>query len=193
MARLQGGPYADGSVDIRVGGRYAQMMLPEDHEDYLGPEDLDLEELASGRLKDKNGKFSGRPPKFLPRQIVDAMRSEHYKRVNGLLEESLSDQVKTMIEISSDIDVDPSTRLKAAIYVYERFMGRTPDRPAVTAESTVDDLVDDILFDVEEQRLSAVEKEIAAAEGEIDNAKSSRRDSAARVQHRARIRAQRRS
>lgn len=164
------GPYKDGSLDVRVVGRYARMMLPPDDEDHISVDDLDIEELARGQLKDKNGRFTGRPPRLLPREIVDAMRNEHYKRVNGILESSLPDQVKTMIEISGNKKADPGVRLKAAIYVYERFMGKTPEKINITAETRVQDIVDDILYEVEEYRQSAVEKEIKATEEELTRA-----------------------
>jgi hypothetical protein len=179
------GPYRDGSYDVRVQGRYAQMLLPEDHEDHISVHDLDIEELARGQLKDKNGKFTGRPPKVLPREIVDAMRNEHHKRVNGILEQSLPQQVKTMIEISQNKKADPGVRLKAAIYVYERFMGRTPEKINITAESRVQDIVDDILYEVGEKQQSAVEKEIEETREELTRAPK-RRTPGQRMQARKR-------
>lgn len=166
MARVQR-EYADGQIDVRVGGRYAQLLLPEDHPNHLPVEDLDIEELSKGRLKDKNGNFSGRPPKFLPRQLIDAMRKEHYKRVNSVLEESLSDMVKVMRSIATDRKADDATRLKAAIYVFERFMGKIPDRVNVSAESKIDDLVDEILFETDQAQQTEIEKELQLAEEEL--------------------------
>lgn len=184
MARVQR-EYANGEIDVRVGGRYAQLLLPEDHPDHLSVEDLDTEELAKGRLKDKNGKFSGRPPKFLPRQIVDAMRREHYQRVNAVLEESLSDMVKTMRSIALDPKADDATRLKAAIYVFERFMGKTPDKINITTETQVQDIVDDIMYEVEEKQKTEVEKELEAAQEELRDTTARRRKSpAARMRER---------
>jgi hypothetical protein len=183
-----------GSTEVRFHGRYARMMLAPDHEDYLGVDDMDIEELARGQLKDKNGKFTGRPPVALPRQIVDAMRSEHYKRVNAELEASLSDQVKTMIAISKDPDVEASTRLKAAIYVYERFMGKVPDKINVTAQSTVDSIVDEIMFDVEEKQArvkSAVEEEIENTREELDDGTADNSRAARQARARSRQRATR--
>lgn len=147
------------NVHVQYSGRTKALV-----EGTLSVEDLDTEELAKGRLKDKNGKFTGRPPKFLPRQLIDAMRSEHYKRVNGILEESLSDMVKTMRAIAKDPDQDGATRLKAAIYVYERFMGKTPDKVEVLRGDKVQDVVDRIMYDIKE---SPIEQEIAATEEEL--------------------------
>jgi hypothetical protein len=166
MAKVQR-EYADGSIDVRVGGRYAQLLLAKDHPDHLSVQDLDTEELARGRLKDKNGKFSGRPPKFLPREIVDGMRNEHYKRVNAVLEESLSDMVKVMRDIAKDKKEDAGVRLKAAIYVFERFMGKTPDKINVSTETTVQDIVDDILYEVGEHQQTEIEKELDLAQEEL--------------------------
>lgn len=148
-----------GEGRIQYSGRYRDLV-----EGRLDIKDLTTEELAKGRLMDKNGRFQGRPPKFLPRQLIDAMRSEHYKRVNGILEESLSDMVKTMRAIAKDPDQDGATRLKAAIYVYERFMGKTPDKVEVLRGDKVQDVVDRIMYDIGE---SPIEQEIAATEEEL--------------------------
>lgn len=148
-----------GQSRVNYSGRYKALV-----EGDLGVEDLDTEELAKGRLKDKNGNFTGRPPKFLPRQLVDAIRAEHHKRINAALEESLSDTVKTMRAIMNDKREDGATRLRAAIYVYERFMGKTPDRIEVKKGDRVDDVVSKIMYDMGE---SPIEREIAATEEEM--------------------------
>jgi hypothetical protein len=158
---------SNGAMDVRVHGRYARLLLPPDDPDHISVDDLDTEELARLQLKDKNGKFTGRPPKFLPREIVDAFRREHYSRVNAILEESLSDMVKTMRAIALDKHEDGATRLKAAIYVFERFMGKTPDKINITKESTVEDIVDDILFDIDEKQKTEIEKELDLAQEEL--------------------------
>lgn len=174
---------ADGRMDVRVSGRYAQLLLPEDDPDHLSIEDLDTEELAQGRLKDKNGRFTGRPPKFLPRQIIDAMKSEHYKRVNAVLEESLSDVVKVMRGVAMDKYAEPAVRLKAAIYIYERFMGKLPDRIEVNKGDKVDKLISKIMYDAGE---SPIEQEIKATEEELIRAPRSRRRPAATKAQRTR-------
>jgi len=156
-------------------------MLPEDHPDHLSVEDLDTEELAKGRLKDKNGKFTGRPPRLLPRQILDAMRSEHHKRVNSILEESLSDMVKIMRGVAMDKTADPAVRLRAAIYIYERFMGKLPDRIEVNKNEKVDAIIGKILYEADE---TPIEQEIRATEEELERPVRTRRPAAARTRKR---------
>ena|SRR5687768_7469571 len=160
-----------GRSEVKHSGRYQDLI-----DGTLLVEDLTTEELAKGKLMDKDGTFRGRPPKFLPRQLVDAMRSEHHRRINAALEESLSDTVKTMRRIMNDETQDGATRLKAAIYVYERFMGKTPDRVEVKRGDKVDDVVERILYDMGE---SPIEQEIAATEEEL--ARPVRRTRAART------------
>jgi hypothetical protein len=154
-------------AEVKYSGRYKGLV-----DGTLSVEDLTTEELSKGRLMDKNGRFTGRPPKFLPRQLVDAMRTEHHRRVNAALEESLSDTVKTMRMIMNDISADPATRLRAAIYVYERFMGKTPDRIEVKRGDKVDAVIDKIMYDMGE---SPIEKEIAETEAEMNRPPATRR------------------
>lgn len=156
-----------GYSKVKHSGRYQQLIDGD-----ITVEDLDTEELAKGRLKDKDGKFRGRPPKFLPRQLVDAMRTEHHRRINAALEESLSDTVRTMRAIMKDPEADSATRLRAAIYVYERFMGKTPDRVEVNRGDKVQDVVDKILYDMGE---SPIEREIAETEEVLEEARPRRR------------------
>ena len=163
-----------GRSQVKYSARYKALIDGE-----LAVEDLDTEELAKGRLKDKDGKFRGRPPNFLPRKLVEAMRSEHHRRINAALEESLSDTVRTMRGIMRDPEADPSTRLKAAIYVYERFMGKTPDRIEVNRGDKVEQVVERIMYDMGE---SPIEREIAATEEELDRPAQRKRRSAARTQ-----------
>ena len=163
-----------GQSRVQYSGRWKQLIEGE-----IDVEDLDTEELARCKLRDRNGKFTGRPPKFVPRQLVDAIQSEHHKRINAALEESLSDTVKTMRGIMRDPEADPATRLRAAIYVYERFMGKTPDRIEVAKGDKVDAVVDRIMYDMGE---SPIEREIAAAEEELADVRPRKRRSAARTQ-----------
>lgn len=156
-----------GRAEVKYSARYAALINGE-----LKVEDLTTEELSRGRLADRDGKFRGRPPNFLPRQLVEAMKSEHYRRVNAVLEESLCDMVKTMRDIANDQRQDGATRLRAAIYVYERFFGRTPDRIEVSRGDKVDSIVKKIMYDLGE---SPIEQEIAATEAEMAETPARRR------------------
>lgn len=160
--------YASGEMDVRISGKWALLLRGD-----IKVEDLDDEEVARGRMRDRNGNFSGRPPKLIPRELLDRINSEHHRRVNEILEQSLGHMTKTMRDIAIDPDVDAATRLKAAIYVYERFFGKTPDKIEVRKGDRVDQLVSRILFEADEA--TPLENELAAAEAELEDTRTRRR------------------
>lgn len=107
---------------VDVTGRYADLIAGR-----INIEDLSPEELARGQLKDRNGHFTGRPPKFLPRELVMRMRREFLARGDKAFEDSYLDAVMEMKRIMTSPKVDDAVRLKAAIYIVERVGGKTPE------------------------------------------------------------------
>jgi hypothetical protein len=114
---------------MRVSGRYKDLI-----EGTIPIESLDVEELARCQLKDKNGRFTGKPPSFLPASLVKRMRSEFFKRGDDLFTNAYVTAVQTMTRIMVDPKVDDAVRLKAAQYVVERVRGKTPEHVIVTGE-----------------------------------------------------------
>ena len=129
-------------VEVRVSGRYAELL-----QGYITVADLDDEELARGKLRDKNGDFRGGQPNMLPVQMVDAMRNELYRRANENLQAALMGPgIKTLVDLATG-SVDDKVRLKAATTIIERMMGKVPDRVKLSAEDPVEKLFRDILAD----------------------------------------------
>jgi hypothetical protein len=122
-------PRADGSIEFKVTGRYADLISGR-----LPVSALDPEELARCQLKDKNGHFTGVPPKYLPETLVKAMRREFFRRGDKLFEDSYVAAVEQMVKIMKDPKVKPDVQLKAAQYVVERVRGKTPDILIVEGE-----------------------------------------------------------
>lgn len=128
---------------LRVAGRYAQLLRGE-----LKVEDLDDEELARGRLRDKNGGWSGRPPRAVPQEMVQAMRREWLGRAEEKLRAALHEHgIGTLVELASNTQVDSAVRLRAAQLILERTMGKVPDKVTVAAEDPVQTLFNAILSD----------------------------------------------
>lgn len=117
-----------GAVDLRITGRYAMLL-----DGRLSVEELDDEELARCQLKDKNGKFTGRPPKALPAELVRRMKQEFFRRGDDIFEKGYVEAVETMLKIMRQSD-DDAIRLKAAQYVVERVRGKTPDKVVVEGD-----------------------------------------------------------
>ena len=119
-----------GAVDVRITGRYAMLL-----DGRLSVEDLDDEELARCQLKDKNGKFTGRPPKVLPAELVRRMKQEYFKRGDEIFERGYAEAVTRLLKMSADPRVDDMVRYKALTYIIERVRGKTPDKVIVEPDA----------------------------------------------------------
>lgn len=120
----------DGEIDVEVRftGRMAQLMYGG-----LSVEELDTDELLKGQLKDRNGRFTGKAPQIIPRQLHDACVRELLKRGEDMVRESFADAINTFRSIATDPNADPGARLKAAQYIWERVAGKLPDKVEVRA------------------------------------------------------------
>lgn len=96
--------------------------------------DLDDEELARGELRGKDGKFH-RGPRMVPRDMYTKMMNELFKRANEQMKTNLVDAVKVLTAIATDPDADPKDALKAAQWIIERVMGKTPDNVIVKQDA----------------------------------------------------------
>lgn len=117
---------------ITVSERMQYLM---DHPDAF--RDLDDEEVSKGRLKDKNGGFSGRPPKAVPLKFHDMMRQELIRRWNIKVAETLEPSLKVLHEISQGKisgRVPADARMKSAIYLIERTVGKVPEKSEMQVE-----------------------------------------------------------
>lgn len=119
----------DQALEVRISGRYKDLI-----DGIIDINTLDDEELARCQLKDKNGRFTGKPPTFLPRSLVQRMQREFFRRGDNLFSKSYVTAVQTMVDTMTDPMVDPAVRLKAAQYVVERVRGKTPEHVIVTGE-----------------------------------------------------------
>jgi hypothetical protein len=99
-------------------------------------EEWDTEELARGRPRDRNGKFSGAPPKWItPALVIEAKRRLQLQAF-GDLSVAVGDAVKAVHKIitSSARDdegrplVSTRDRLDAAKFVIEMVLGKAKQR-----------------------------------------------------------------
>lgn len=140
--------------NVRVPNRYQELI-----DGKIKIEDLSDEEIFQGRLRDKNGGFTGRPPLAIPRQFHEAVVRELIKRAHKKMES----QVQPMIQVLMDLAANPRTpadaRYKAATYLMERVLGKVPDKQIITAtiakweqdlSGLVVDVGDDEYDDIEE-------------------------------------------
>jgi hypothetical protein len=112
-------------------------------------------ELARGTLADKNGNFAGRPPKFVPRQFLNACTRELLRRGGEMYRESYTVAIEAMTSIAGDRTAKASERIKAAQFVIERIEGKIPDRVVVSAEDPWQVALDGIVAEVAEDEAIA--------------------------------------
>lgn len=105
-------------------------------------EDLDEEELARGMCRNPDGTFPKRHPEMVPKVIVDRMRRELFERAEEGLRAGLLDCVQAMVGIASNDAVAPGDRMRAASFVLERVMGKTPDRVLIGQEKPFEVVLD---------------------------------------------------
>jgi len=108
--------------------------------------DLDDEELARGELRGKDGKFH-RGPRMVPRDMYTRMMNELFKRANEQMKTNLVDAVKVLTAIATDPDADPKDAMKAAQWLIERVMGKTPENVIVTQDKPWQSLLVNVTTD----------------------------------------------
>jgi len=92
------------------------------------------EELQRGYRRDKNGKWSGRPPVIVPKAIHDEMVRRKMSEAYDLLRDNVVEAVKVLVAVATDCEVDAGVRVKAATVILDRVLGRAPERIHVEVE-----------------------------------------------------------
>lgn len=95
-------------------------------------EDWDLEELARGRPRDKNGRFQGRSPSWITPIVMEEIRRRLLTDTLGMMASHLPAAIKMMGDLmaNDEVDgngrpmVDAKTKFAAASFVIEHFVGK---------------------------------------------------------------------
>lgn len=130
-----------GSVTVTANYNPRMMALMTNE---IAIEDLDDEELARGMCRNENGQFPKRQPSTIPKAMYDRMIRELFERSDEKLREGLIDAVEAMTKMMTNEEVDASTRLKAATWVFERLRGKTPDVVKVTQEKPFEQVLNHV-------------------------------------------------
>lgn len=103
-------------------------------------EALSPEELARGQLKDDRGRFTGRPPEFVPRAFLLQCQREIFRRFNEKMQSRVLAATDEYLELSKAVE-DPNTREKMLRYIMERVMGPVPKEVVVSTEKPYEGLL----------------------------------------------------
>lgn len=121
---------------------------------------LTPEELVRGRLKDKNGGFSGRPPAWVPHEFHRACMRELMKRGKELWQVNYLAAIEAMTQVATG-KVKGATvgdRVRAATFVIERLEGKVPEIVLVADESPWAMIIDDIVAQVPDEQIAAAKR-----------------------------------
>lgn len=133
---------------------------------------LSPEELVRGYVKDKNGKFGGRPPQWVPRAFHRACLSELIQRGQRLWQENYLRAIEVMAEIASGQGAGklatPNERLKAAQFIVERLEGKVPERLIVSEENEWQGVLDGIVAEVSDEQVQRGMRALAGAHEVIE-------------------------
>jgi hypothetical protein len=119
----------DGGAIVHVGRATADVLAGE-----VDLSDWDDEELVKGRRKDKNGRFTGRPPKLLPAAYFQELTKRRFARAYQLLEGSLIDGARFLASIIRNEDAPNADRLRATELLFDRILGRPKERVGLSIE-----------------------------------------------------------
>ena len=103
-----------------------------------GDEDITAwseEELIRGQRRDRNGRWSGRPPKVVPKAVHDELVRRKLSEAHDLLRDNLVGATKVLVEIAADETTEATVRLKAVGMIMDRVLGRPAERIDLTAHS----------------------------------------------------------
>lgn len=115
---------------------------------------LSPEELVRGQLKDHEGKFRGRPPKWIPAEFYQACIRQLLKQGELMWREAFYDSIKVFSDIAKNEALDPKDRLKAAQYVIERVAGKTPDKVEVSVVQPWEAIIGGIVAEAEDEAIA---------------------------------------
>lgn len=106
---------------VTIEGRYAKFLSGE-----LTVDDLDDEEIIRGRLKDRNGGWSGRPPKAMPTALVEAIVAERPKRIQAMLDKEIPFAFKALhdVMVGGTANKGGGAKVAAATKILEYAIGK---------------------------------------------------------------------
>ena len=118
--------------------RKLNRITPDEQEILWGKpvDQWDIEELAKGRPKDKNGNFSGRAPGFIPRAVHEQVLQRFEQVVKSEMQAHTVEALKLINKVLTDDKTDSkgkpvvsaNTKLDAAKFLIEHVIGKPKQR-----------------------------------------------------------------
>jgi hypothetical protein len=114
---------------VRVGRTNEALLRGE-----LDPSAWTDEELVRGQRRDKNGRWTGRPPTVVPAVVHQELTRRRMSQAFELLRDNVLRASEVLIEIATDPDAEAAVRVKAASIILDRVLGKAPERVELSVE-----------------------------------------------------------
>lgn len=112
---------------LRPAQARAFLRMPKRYHDFatgvLKVEDMDLEELQRGQLRDLSGSFSGPPPATLPSSFYRAMADEYVRRVEQSHRVAVNESYEALRNVLKHAGAPADAKVKAANSLLDRLAG----------------------------------------------------------------------
>lgn len=134
---LTGQPEDRVSLRMRLGKRWSEIVLAVKAGEYTWrqfAEGLSEEELLRCQLKDKDGRFMGRPPAFVPREFLLECQREQRRRFEEIFGSEVLGIAREYVKLCSDKEIPGKDRAKLMQYAMERIFGGIPKEVKLTQE-----------------------------------------------------------
>lgn len=86
------------------------------------------EELTRGQRRDRNGGWSGRPPKVVPTALHRELTRRQMQKVQEHLRDNLLVAAEALTEMIQSPHVDDSTKVRAIQMIFDRVLGKAPEK-----------------------------------------------------------------
>jgi len=137
-------------IKVRLGKRWSEIVRDITAGEYSWAEfceGLDPEELASGRLRDRNGNFGGRPPSMVPRAFHLACQRELKRRFELLFSQEVLGIAEAYLKMAQNPNLKEETRAKMLQYAMERVFGGIPKDVTIKQEQPWEQMVVNVFTD----------------------------------------------
>lgn len=132
--------------------------------------ELSDEEISRQKIRDDNGLWVEPSAKIAPK-LHKEMNAEFFKRANDYIRSNTLDMLKVMVQIAESDLNEPADRQKAAQWMVERSLGKTPDILLTNkSDKPFEQMFTDIVSGSREEYRNSVQKELTdpnVIDGEI--------------------------
>lgn len=118
-------------VHTRQDGRALVTVSPDAASVLNGDVDIsqwDDEELAFGRRRDKNERFTGKAPVLIPADCVRELNRRKLFETNGIIRDACTDAARYLAAVTRGEETPVAGRIKATEIILDRFMGKPKER-----------------------------------------------------------------